>query len=71
MEGTAIFDLPTWGGPFNPYKFKQTHSIILFKLEDNPFLGMPNVSAWVFFYIIIGFVQNLANSESYPIMRLL
>ena len=29
MEGTAIFDLPTWGGPFNPYNVTQTHSIFV------------------------------------------
>ena len=31
MDGTAIFDLPTCGGPFNPYNVTQTHSIF-FKL---------------------------------------
>ena len=29
VDGTAIFDLPTWGGPFNPYNVTQTHSIFV------------------------------------------
>ena len=27
MDGTGIFDLPTWGGSFNPYNVSQTHLI--------------------------------------------
>ena len=27
MDGTAIFEVPTWGGPFNPYDVTKTHSI--------------------------------------------
>ena len=26
MDGTAIFDIPTWGGHFKPYNVTQTHS---------------------------------------------
>ena len=48
MDRTAIFDLPAWGGPFNPYNVTQTHSIFV-KLEENTFLGMPNVRAWSIF----------------------
>ena len=29
MDGTAKFDLPTWGGPFNPYNVTQTHLIFI------------------------------------------
>ena len=29
MDGTAIFDLPTWVGPFNPYNVTKTHSIFV------------------------------------------
>ena len=36
MNGTAIFDLPTRGDPFNRYNVTQTHSIFL-KLQDNIF----------------------------------
>ena len=48
MDGTAIFDIPTWGGPFNPYNVMQTHSIFV-KFEKNTFLGMPKVRAWSIF----------------------
>ena len=36
MDGTAIFDVPTWGGPFNPYNVTQTH-LIFVKLQENTF----------------------------------
>ena len=26
MDGTALFDEPTWGGLFNPYNVTKTHS---------------------------------------------
>ena len=39
MDWTAIFEIPTWGGPFNPYNVTQTHSIFV----KNTFLGMPKV----------------------------
>ena len=52
MDGTAIFDLPTWGGPFNPYNVTQTHSIFI-KLLDNTFLGTPKVRAGSFFTLSI------------------
>ena len=52
MDGTAIFDLPTWGGPFNPYNVTQTHSIFI-KLLDSTFLGMPKVRAGSFFTLSI------------------
>ena len=29
MDGTTIFDLPTWGRPFNPYNVTKSHSIFL------------------------------------------
>ena len=45
MDGTAIFDLPTLGGPFNPYNVTKTHTIFV-KLQENTFLGMPKVRAW-------------------------
>ena len=48
MDGTAIFDLPTRGGPFNPYNDTQTHSIFV-KLQENTLLGMPKVRAWSIF----------------------
>ena len=44
MDGTAIFDLPTCGGPFNPYNVTQIHSIFV-KLYENTFLDMPKVRA--------------------------
>jgi hypothetical protein len=44
MDGTAIFDLPTWGGPLNPYNVTQTHSIFL-KL----FKIILKVREWTFF----------------------
>ena len=52
MDGTAIFDIPTWGGPFNPYNVTQTHSIFV-KLKKNTFLGMPKVRAWSIFTLSI------------------
>ena len=48
MDGIAIFDLPTWGGPFNPYNVTQTHSIFV-KPKENRFLGMPKVRTWSIF----------------------
>ena len=29
MDGTAIFDIPTWGKPFNPYNVTQTDSMFV------------------------------------------
>ena len=69
MDGTAIFDLPTWGGPFNPDNVTQIHSIFL-KLKGNLYSCMPKVRSLVFFYIINGLDQNLSNSESNPILRM-
>ena len=69
MDGTAVFDLPTLGGPFNPDNVTQTHSIFL-KLKGNLYSCMPKVRSLVFFYIINGLDQNLSNSESYPILRM-
>jgi hypothetical protein len=48
MDGTAIFDFPTWGGPFKPYNVTHTHSIFV-KLYENTFLGMPKVRGWSIF----------------------
>ena len=48
MDGNAILNLPTWGGPFNPYNVTQAHSIFV-KLQENTFLGMPKVRAWSIF----------------------
>ena len=42
MDGTAIFDIPTWGGPFYLYNVTQTHSIF-YKPSGNTFVGMPKV----------------------------
>ena len=48
MDGNAIFDIPTWGGYFNPYNVTQTHSTFV-KLLENTFLGMPKVIALAIF----------------------
>ena len=48
MDGTAIIELPTRGGPFNPYNVTQTQSIFV-KLYENTFLGMPKVTSWSIF----------------------
>ena len=71
MDETAIFDLPTWGGPFNPHNVTQTHSIFV-KLLKNTFLGMPKVRVLSIFTLPIPYVgKNVANSKSCAILRLL
>ena len=52
MDGTAIFDIPTWGGHFNPYNDTKTHSTFV-KLYENTFLGMPKVMAWSIFTLLM------------------
>jgi hypothetical protein len=69
MDGTAIFDIPTWGRPFNPYNVTQTHSIFV-KLKKKYIFRHAKGKSMVNFYIVNALGQNLANSESWPILRL-
>ena len=75
MEGTLGLANYHWGRILNSNNATQTHSIFV-KLYENTYLvvllfrhakGMSMVN----FYIVNALGQNLANSESCPILRLL
>ena len=70
MDGTAIFDLPTLGGPFNPFNVKK-NSLNICKTLRKYFFRPDKGMRMVNFYIFNVLGQNLANSESCPILRLL
>ena len=58
------------GRLLNSNNATQTHSNFV-KLSENTFLGMPKVRPMVNLDIANALGQNLANSESCPILRLL
>ena len=75
MDRTHYLANDNWGRELSPNNATQTHSIFV-KLYENTYLvvilfrhakGMSMVN----FYIINALGQNLANSESCPILRLL
>ena len=69
MDGrnTRFYQLPVqWGMILNYNNATQTHSIFV-KPQENTFQGKSMVN----FYIANALGQNLANSESCPILRLL
>ena len=66
MVGTAIFDIPTLGGHLTPYNVTQTHSTLRKFLYRHA-----KGNSMVNFYIVNALGQNIANSESGPILRLL
>ena len=71
MEGTLDFDcFYLEGEAFNPNNVTQTHSIFVKILRKYLFRHAKGKSM-ANFYIINALGQNLANSESCPILRLL
>ena len=68
MDGSATFEISTWGGPFNPYNV--THSLNICKTLRKYIFGHAKGKSLVNFYIVKALGQNLANSESCPILRL-
>ena len=72
MDGTLDFANDHWGGILNSNNATQTQSIFVKLFKENTFLGMPKVrKSMANFYIVNALGQNLANSKSCPILRLL
>ena len=70
MEGTLNFDSLDWEANLNLNNGTETHSIFVKKLRKYFFRHAKGKST-VNFYIVNALGQNLANSESCPILRLL
>ena len=70
MDGTFDFANFNWGSILNSNNATQTHSIFVKTLRKYLFRHAKGKSM-VNFYIVNALGQNLANSESFPIPRLL
>ena len=75
MNGTVDFDNSHLGEAFNPNKVTQTQTYSIFvKLPESLrkyLFRLAKSKRMTIFYIINALGQNLANSESCPILRLL
>jgi hypothetical protein len=70
MDGTLDFANYHWGRILNSNNATQTHSIFV-KLLTKYLFRHAKGKSMVNFYIVNALGQNLANSESCPILRLL